>query len=102
DGIRAELVTGVQTCALPISRRSRSLELRAGPETRRTGPARTGRTAAYVCLRVALREMVKRARQRYHSPQPLSNPCVATRQPCSAQPSVTRLTPRPRRLAAST
>src|SRR5258708_10808256 len=48
DGIRYDLVTGVQTCALPISRRPRS------PPTvspRRTsacpsGPDRTTRTAA--------------------------------------------------------
>src|SRR2546425_13209876 len=44
DGIRDKLVTGVQTCALPICRRrSRSPEAGGGARGRCVPPARAGR-----------------------------------------------------------
>src|SRR5687767_16041574 len=42
DGIRDKLVTGVQTCALPISRRASTAPCRASPAA---GPARRGGAA---------------------------------------------------------
>src|SRR5207244_8470525 len=42
DGIRDDLVTGVQTCALPISRTSFEAVFELGPSAALTGPASRG------------------------------------------------------------
>src|SRR6266545_5420116 len=53
DGIRDKLVTGVQTCALPISRRTKAPRLRIGRGGELHGPVPPGRPRADVAGAVA-------------------------------------------------
>src|SRR2546425_8706949 len=60
DGIRDKLVTGVQTCALPISRREQ-----AGAGVRRLPRARGGEPAGGLLLRSEERRVGKECRSRW-------------------------------------
>src|SRR2546430_3204682 len=82
DGIRDLTVTGVQTCALPISSISRATSRRASPSNKRLGHTggggRTERTELFACLHglrdavaldravpLALEESLRRLREQH-------------------------------------
>src|SRR5438552_16855609 len=61
-GIRVDLVTGVQTCALPISR-ARRARVRVAPRARRA-PPRRGRVAARCLAEPELPRLRRRSEER--------------------------------------
>src|SRR5438552_8998517 len=63
DGIRADLVTGVQTCALPLSRRVVSRELALG-RVRTPPDALKRELAANDAARVAQQQLEQRSEER--------------------------------------
>src|SRR5205823_11682980 len=76
-GIRDKLVTGVQTCALPISPRSSTRRRNSACRTRRSRPCRAHTPSPCAASRSALfrgRRRSRRSRGLASRPHPLSPP----------------------------
>src|SRR3990170_1725261 len=89
DGIRDDLVTGVQTCALPISPRGSSWSgVPGGPPPAAAVPPRSGSAALGPSAASRRRSLRGRARWRSPSPTPRASPAPRFL-PRSASPSCT-------------